>query len=77
MKDDQVTHPMLKGASVGLAWFAGMSWGEVASMLAAIYTLLLITDWFWKRFLKAIAIRKGWIKGKPRAFMDSTGTTPL
>lgn len=71
MNDNQVNHPVLKLASVGAAWWAGMSWGELASMLAALYTLLLITDWVWKRFGKPFAIRMGWRKGTPRDYMDT------
>lgn len=70
--DSVVSHPVLKVASVGVAWLGGMTWGEFASAMAATYTLCLITEWLWKRFGKALAIRLGWIKGKPRAFMDST-----
>lgn len=77
MRDDQVNHPIFKVASVGAAWFAGMTWGELASMMACGYTLLLIVDWFWKRFGKTLAIRRGWIKGRPRDFMDSTGRDDL
>lgn len=73
MNDDRINHPVLKVTSVGLAWLGGMTWGEIASMLAALYTLCMITDWLWKRFGKPLAIRRGWMKGKPRDFMDSTG----
>lgn len=77
MKDDQINHPVLKAVSVGVAWLGGMTWGELASMLASIYTGLLIIDWLWKRWLKPLAIRRGWIKGVPRNFMDSTGRGTL
>lgn len=70
--DTTVTHPVLKVASVGMAWLAGMTWGERASMMAAGYTALLIIDWFWKRLGKPLAIRRGWITGKPRPFMEVT-----
>ena len=72
MTENQVSHPVLKGASVVVAWVGGMTWGDRASMLACGYTALLICDWWWKRFGKALAIRFGLKKGKPRAFMDST-----
>lgn len=28
------------------------SWAEFASMLAAIYTLILIGEWCWKKFIR-------------------------
>lgn len=38
----------------GFAWWLkniGIdSWADVAAMLAAIYSTLLIIEWFWKRF---------------------------
>ena len=77
MQDECVNHPILKLISVGGAWFIGVTWGERASMLAAIYTLCLIFEWLWKRLVKPLALRRGWIKGRPRCFMDSTDRGPL
>ncbi len=56
MENDGVAQPLAKAAS---AWaLAGISsWTELASALAAIYTLLLIVEWCWK-----IAAARGWIK---------------
>lgn len=71
-KDYEVNHPVLKIFSAILASLAGMSWGEIASMLAAGYTVLLIVDWFWKRIFKPVCVRKGWIKGSNKEFMTST-----
>lgn len=75
--NDEVKHPVLKVASVGVAYLGGMTWGEVASMLAAIYTACLITEWLWKRIVKPFAQRRGWVRGRPRDFLDSTGHTDL
>lgn len=72
MNDNQVSHPVLKVASVGAALLGGMTWGEFAQMLAAIYTLCLIADFMWKRFGKPFAISRGWMRGKGRAYMDTT-----
>lgn len=79
MSDDNggVHHPVLKGISVVMVWVAGMSWGERASMVAFGYTCLLIFEWFWKMFWKPLFIRWGWIKGRPRGFMESTDRVPL
>jgi hypothetical protein len=37
-------------------------WGEIAAALAAIYSFLLISEWFWKRLWKPIFLYFGWIK---------------
>jgi hypothetical protein len=47
--DQDISHPVAKGASVGLAWLGGLTWGELASILAAIYTAILIGEWIWKK----------------------------
>ena len=46
-------------------------------MAAFLYTCCLLVEWLWKRVLKPLAQRRGWIKGKPREFLDSTGNAPL
>jgi hypothetical protein len=51
-----VDHPVLKAASAWVAaWLADLnihSWGDVAAMLAAAYSFLLIIEWVWKRFFR-------------------------
>jgi hypothetical protein len=74
---DDIKHLPAKAASVGAAWMGGMTWGEFASMLAAIYTGLLMIEWVWKRIGKPLAQRRGWIAGPRREFLDSTGAAPL
>lgn len=39
-------------------------WGTIASVLAATYTFLLISEWFWKKVWRPIAEHYGWIKPK-------------
>lgn len=74
MNDDTtIQHPVLKVVSAVIVTAGGLTWGEIASIMASIYTLCLITEWIWKRLIKPLAIRKGWMGGKPRAFLDSTG----
>lgn len=76
--NDDVKHPVIKAASgTVLAVWSDMSWGERAQMAAFLYTLCLLIEWLWKRVLKPLAQRRGWIKGKPREFLDSTGNAPL
>lgn len=59
MDSDQVSHPLLKATTaVAAAGIAGYTWSEIAAFLAAIYTLILIGEWVWKRLLKPW-LRKG------------------
>lgn len=43
-------------------WFnllMALPWGSIASMCAAIYTLALLSEWFWKRILSPVLVRVG------------------
>lgn len=37
------------GVSIWLERIGVTSWGDVAAMLAALYSLLLIIEWLWKK----------------------------
>lgn len=53
---------LLAGGKLGSVWAAvGItSWTEVAAVLAALYSLLLICEFVWKKIVKPImAWRKG------------------
>jgi hypothetical protein len=55
-------------------------WGTVASMAAAAYTLLLITEWFWKKLWRPFFESRGWLKAKRRRVItveeyESSGDT--
>jgi hypothetical protein len=74
VNENQVSHPALKAAaSIVSATFAGFTATEWAALLAAALNFLLIVDWVWKRIGKPFAQRRGWARGRPRDFMDSTG----
>jgi hypothetical protein len=66
---DVIAAPVVKIAS---AWgaVAITSWADVASMLAALYTLLLMGEWCWKKFLRPFAERHGWVKRLKRRVGD-------
>jgi hypothetical protein len=55
LTDAQVGTAKASGAwaVTGVAWWLEsigiQSWGDLAAMLAAIYSLLLICEWLWKR----------------------------
>lgn len=43
---------------VGLANLGIHNWSDAAAVVATIYTLILICEWCWKKFLRR------WIRGK-------------
>lgn len=78
MNDDTaVSHPILKVASVVAVTIGGLTWGEIAQIMASIYTLCLITEWIWKKLVKPLAIHRGWLHGKRRPFLESTDRADL
>ena len=56
------------GARLFTAWAAvGITaWADFAAFLAAIYSMLLIGEWVWKRTLRPFCEQQGWIKRKLR-----------
>lgn len=62
--NDQVSvnSPIAKIISaLGLAGIT--SWSEFASACAALYTLLLIGEWVYKKFIRSAFVRNGFIAG--------------
>ena len=62
--NDQVSvnSPIAKIISaLGLAGIT--SWSEFASACAAIYTMLLIGEWVYKKFIRPAFVRNGFIAG--------------
>jgi len=43
-------------------WVNSIPWGTIASIVAAIYTSLLICEWLWKKIVRPLAERWKWIK---------------
>lgn len=58
MDDTDVTHPLVK-LTTAWALVGVTSWADFASMLAALYTLILLGEWAWKK-----AVAQGWIGKK-------------
>ena len=52
-------------AAVGIT-----SWSDVAAFFAALYSVILVGEWVWKRAIRPFAESKGWLKA------SGTGTTP-
>lgn len=55
-----IANPAAKAGVAAAAVVAGLSWGDIASILAAAYTALLIGEWVWKKVLRPFAERRGW-----------------
>lgn len=47
-------------------------WGTIASILAGLYTFLLMGEWFWKKFWRPTLERLGWIKAKRRTVLTES-----
>ncbi len=60
-RHETIAAPVAKATT---AWAAvGItSWSTFSSFLAAIYSLLLILEWCWKRFLRDQFVKRGWWK---------------
>ncbi|MCR4308361.1 MAG: hypothetical protein NUV80_07470 [Candidatus Berkelbacteria bacterium] len=67
--DMDVAAPVIKVASVWTA-VAITSWADFAAMLAAFYTLLLISEWLWKKFIRPFGESIGWIPRRKRRHDD-------
>lgn len=66
-----VTAPVVKVISVWAA-VGFTSWADVAAFLAAIYSLLLIGEWLWKKLGRPFCEMHGWLKRKQRRVSDRT-----
>lgn len=65
MSDRDITAPVAKLATVWAA-VGVSSWADAAALAAFLYSALLITEWFWKKFWRGILERNGYIKPKRR-----------
>jgi hypothetical protein len=66
----EITTGALKAAS---AWgaVAITSWTDIAAALAAIYSVLLIIDLWWRRIGRGWAEHIGWVKPRKRRRTDT------
>lgn len=57
------------GAKIVSAWaLIGItSWADFAAFLGAIYTAVLLGEWAFKKVVRPICIRRGWMKPIPLA----------
>ena len=61
-----------------------LPWATIAQIGAAMYSLLLVSEWFWKKLWRPLAERRGWIKPMRRRVITieeyeagNTGPAPL
>jgi len=68
-------HPIFKLVSMWATW--GLAHAQVIStLLAALYTMLLVFDWFWRRFWRPFLVSRGW--WNPRSpYLADSGNVPL
>lgn len=73
---EQNTSVASPGTKIVSAWaIVGLtSWADIASALAALYTLLLICEWLWKRLGRPFCERRGWLERAKRR-KDDRGET--
>lgn len=50
--DNHITNQGFKASTAAAGAVAGITWNEVAAILAAIYSAILIGEWIYKRFIK-------------------------
>lgn len=63
-QDSTISHPVAKAVSLWM--LVGISsWTDAAAFLGCIYSLLLISEWVWKKFLRTVARNRGWIVTPP------------
>jgi len=72
---EQTTSVASPGIKIATAWAAvGVtSWAEFASVLAALYTMLLIGEWLWKRLIRPFCEKHGWVQRLQRRKSDAEG----
>jgi len=75
----EVNHPWGKlavsWAATAYGYLGIHTWQDFSAMAASALSCLFIFDWVWKRFIKVYLINRGVIKGSPRNYMDTKGTT--
>lgn len=47
------------------------TWPNIASALAALFSLCLLSEWFWKKVWRPLFERLGWIKPKPHLVLTA------
>ncbi|WP_394681476.1 hypothetical protein [uncultured Comamonas sp.] len=61
MADKLVQAATVNTSSQTWHWVNAIPWGAIASIVAALYTSLLICEWFWKKLWRPAFERWGWL----------------
>lgn len=63
---DKQREGLVASAKLGTVWVAvGITtWADFAAFMAAIYSVLLVGEFAWKKMLRPFAEWRGWIKSK-------------
>lgn len=78
MNNDTTIHHAGAKFAAAFGVFATIEWWtNVGKVCGALLSLALLTEWVWKKLIKPLAIKRGWRKGKPRDFLESTGKGDL
>ena len=48
----EIQHQLAKVGTASGAVIAGYTWPDIAAILASVYSLVLLSEWVWKRLLK-------------------------
>ena len=72
MSIEQHSSVAAPGVKLVTAWAAvGItSWAEAASALAALYTIILIGEWLWKKLIRPFCERRNWLQRLARRRED-------
>ena len=66
-----VAAPVAKaGTAIAVSSFAGVSAADWAAWLAATYTSFLMVEWLWKKLIKPLLVRHGWMAPPKRRKTD-------
>lgn len=72
MANTDTVQALVDGGKITSVWVAvGISsWNDAAAAAAAIYSVILICEWLWKKVLRPFGENHGWIERKSRRKYD-------
>ena len=53
-----------------LVLILSLPWATIAQMAAAVYSLLLMSEWFWKKLVRPLCEHRGWLKPMRRRVVE-------
>lgn len=70
MENNDIQMPVTKVVSLW-ALIGVTTWTEAAAFAGFVYSMILIGEWVWKKILRRIAERRGWVKKRRRGPHDT------